>query len=74
MTIGEQIRAVRIATGLSQQELARRAGVAQSAVSEIETGVRLDPKYSTVKAIFDALSLHIGLPAIVEPDLPLEAG
>jgi len=36
--IGEQIRAQRIATGLSQAELARRIGVSPSALSQVERG------------------------------------
>jgi transcriptional regulator with XRE-family HTH domain len=36
--IGEQVRAERIATGLSQAELARRIGVSPSAVSQVERG------------------------------------
>jgi transcriptional regulator with XRE-family HTH domain len=36
--IGEQVRAQRIATGLSQTELARRIGVSPSALSQVERG------------------------------------
>jgi transcriptional regulator with XRE-family HTH domain len=36
--IGEQVRAERIATGLSQAELARRIGVSPSALSQVERG------------------------------------
>jgi transcriptional regulator with XRE-family HTH domain len=36
--IGEQVRAQRIATGLSQAELARRIGVSPSALSQVERG------------------------------------
>jgi transcriptional regulator with XRE-family HTH domain len=36
--IGEQIRAERIATGLSQAELARRIGISPSALSQVERG------------------------------------
>jgi transcriptional regulator with XRE-family HTH domain len=36
--IGEQVRAKRIAAGLSQAELARRIGVTPSAVSQVERG------------------------------------
>jgi transcriptional regulator with XRE-family HTH domain len=36
--IGEQIRAERIATGVSQAELARRIGVSPSALSQVERG------------------------------------
>ena len=43
----ENVRAIRISRGLSQQALAHRAGITQANVSRIEAGL-LDPKYSTV--------------------------
>jgi transcriptional regulator with XRE-family HTH domain len=43
--------------GLSQAELAKRAGVAVSAVNELENGVTTDPRLSTLMAI--AAALHV---------------
>jgi len=40
--------------GLTQKRLAEMAGVSQSLVAKIESG-KIDPAYSKVKAIFDAL-------------------
>jgi len=40
--------------GLTQQELARRAGVSQSLVARIEAGT-VDPRYSKVAGVFRAL-------------------
>jgi transcriptional regulator with XRE-family HTH domain len=37
-TLGEQVRRTRIFVGLSQEELARRAGVSQGSVSRLESG------------------------------------
>jgi predicted transcriptional regulator len=40
--------------GLTQQKLARRAGVSQSLIAKLESQ-KIDPSYTKVKAIFDAL-------------------
>jgi predicted transcriptional regulator len=40
--------------GLTQQQLARLAGVSQSLIAKLESG-KIDPSYTKVKAIFDAL-------------------
>ncbi len=53
------LAAWRNAHGLSQAELAEKAGVRTATVSDIEGG-RIDPRISTVKAIAGALSLGIG--------------
>jgi transcriptional regulator with XRE-family HTH domain len=37
-TLGEQVRRTRVFVGLSQEELARRAGVSQGSVSRLESG------------------------------------
>lgn len=52
---GEALRELRAASGLSQAELAERAGTCQAAVSLIETG-RRDPRAST----YLALAMHAG--------------
>lgn len=49
-----EIKKIRKKLGLTQTELAHKAGVSQSLVAKIESGV-LDPGYSKTKHIFDAL-------------------
>ncbi|MFP4524208.1 MAG: CBS domain-containing protein [Candidatus Woesearchaeota archaeon] len=49
------LKALRQSLGLSQQDLARRAGVSQSLVAKIESG-RLDPSLSNAQRIADALA------------------
>ncbi len=51
-TAAEQIRRIRSRERLSQYELARRSGVAQSTISRIESG-DLDPSWSTMSALLD---------------------
>ena len=53
----EQLRSLREATGLSQEELAERAGLSTDAVSALERGTRTHPYPATVRALSDALSL-----------------
>lgn len=49
-----EIKNIRKKFGLSQTQLAKRAGVSQSLVAKIESG-RIDPTYSKAQKIFDAL-------------------
>ena len=58
MKIGERIRAERVRAVLSQGELAEKAGISRTALSQIESGVAL-PRPSTIRKIADAL----GIPA-----------
>lgn len=41
--LGKRVHAARIAAGLSQGDLARRAGVAQAAISRLERGETVEP-------------------------------
>ena len=50
----EDIRRMRIRAGLTQKELAERAGVSQSLIARIERG-SVDPRLSTLKRILSAL-------------------
>lgn len=56
-TLGGVLRRARRAMGLSQQELAERAGLTASGVSQLERGVRTRPYPSTIRALADALEL-----------------
>lgn len=51
----QDIRAQRVRLGLTQEQLADAAGVSQSLVARIELG-EVDPSYSTLKAIVQALN------------------
>jgi predicted transcriptional regulator len=50
-----EIQKLRRQAGLTQQELARRAGVSQSLIAKLEAG-RIDPSFSKAKKLFEALS------------------
>ena len=53
--IGDQIKTARKAAGWTQAELAEKAGVLQSAVSEIETSKRRRPSYEVVSKLLAVL-------------------
>ena len=54
---GERLRGLREAAGLSQEELANRAGLTAKAVSLLERGERKRPYPHTVRSLADALGL-----------------
>ena len=56
------LRYIREKKGLTQQELAKRAGVTQDSVSRIETGER-DPRRSTLEKL--ALALEVEDPSML---------
>lgn len=57
--IGVEVRSLRARRGMSQHELAKRAGISRVSVSEIENGKR-DPGSSTVAKLADALGVPAG--------------
>jgi predicted transcriptional regulator len=50
-----EIQKLRRQAGLTQQDLAKRAGVSQSLIAKLEAG-RIDPSFSKAKKLFEALS------------------
>jgi predicted ATPase/DNA-binding XRE family transcriptional regulator len=54
---GQQLRRLRDAAGLTQAELAERAGISEKAVGALESGRRQRPYPSTIRALADALEL-----------------
>src|SRR5688500_18614169 len=53
----ELLRRARRATGLSQEELAERAGLSARAISALERGVNRAPRPDTLDMLADALAL-----------------
>lgn len=60
--IGETVRMERTRRRLSQQDVARLAGVSPTRIHELETASR-DPRFSTVESVVAAL----GMTLTVEP-------
>lgn len=56
-TFAENLLRLRKAAGLSQMELASRAGLTVSSVSQLEQGKIRDPRMSTVIVIANALGV-----------------
>ncbi|HET7037253.1 MAG TPA: tetratricopeptide repeat protein [Thermomicrobiaceae bacterium] len=54
---GELLRSYRVAAGLTQEELAERAGISARAVSDLERGVNRVPRRDTLGMLVDALQL-----------------
>lgn len=57
-TLATTLRLHRLQAGLSQEELADRAGLSVDAISALERGIRRRPQPRTLRALGDALSLH----------------
>jgi predicted nucleotidyltransferase/DNA-binding XRE family transcriptional regulator len=54
----ELLRGARVRCGLTQQQLAQKAGVTQSVVSAYESGKR-EPSLSTLRRLVNATGLHL---------------
>lgn len=61
-TPAELLRDRRVAHGLTQAQLARRAGTSQAAISRIESG-DVSPTFSTLAGLMGALGETLGLDA-----------
>lgn len=57
-TIGEAIRSARKAAGLTQVELRDASGVAQSSISQIESG-EIEPSFTTALRLLESLGAHL---------------
>ena len=67
--MGERLRAVRRARGLSLRELAKQLDVSPSLISQVETG-RASPSVSTLYAIAQVLSVSVDDLLFDEADRP----
>jgi predicted ATPase/transcriptional regulator with XRE-family HTH domain len=57
-SFGALLRRHRLAAGLTQEELAERAGVSARGVQDLERGLRTAPRTETVRLLADALGLN----------------
>ncbi|MGQ0847056.1 MAG: helix-turn-helix domain-containing protein [Sporichthyaceae bacterium] len=72
VTSGELLRRARKTSGLTQRELATRAGVSQSVIAAYESGAR-EPALSTLAALIEAAGvvLEVELAPATTPPLPI---
>lgn len=68
---GERVREERKARGMTQDELAEKAGLSRGRLNRIENGQIFDMKFATVVAVLEALdlSLRIGTANAGRPTL-----
>jgi transcriptional regulator with XRE-family HTH domain len=67
LSLGRAIRMVRTRRGLSQSDLARRAGVSTSLVSLVECGKR-DTPFETLLALAEALGVPLSILVFIAGD------
>ncbi|WIG57533.1 MAG: hypothetical protein OJF49_000277 [Ktedonobacterales bacterium] len=65
-SFGDLLRRYRVAAGLTQEELAERAGLSRRAIGALETGERLSPHRETITLLANALSLNAAARALLE--------
>ncbi|SHI23859.1 cupin domain-containing protein [Ferrimonas marina] len=58
MDIGQRLRAIRLGSGLSQRELAKRTGVTNGFISQIENNA-VSPSVSSLKKVLDGIPISL---------------
>jgi transcriptional regulator with XRE-family HTH domain len=66
MPFKDRLKRLRAAAGLTQQELATKAGIAMSSLAQMEAGTIANPRLNTLKAL--AAALGCGLLDLAESD------
>lgn len=59
ITLADRIKAARAQSGYTQAQLAKKAGLSQSAISRVEGGVVQSPGVDVLLAIANALGLEV---------------
>ena len=57
--LAENIKRYRAEKGLSQEQLAQKAGVTYSTLTKLESGVNQNPKVKTLQAVAEALEVTL---------------
>src|ERR671911_1389315 len=74
LQFGSLLRQHRLTAGLSQAELAERAGLSSDGIRALEAGRRATPRPYTVRALAEALALaeedRVQLYAAAQPETP----
>ena len=70
-TIGDQIRTIREALGMTQVQLAARSGLTQSMIAGIESGERGNPSFATVSNLAEALGCTFISQLSPKKDIPV---
>jgi transcriptional regulator with XRE-family HTH domain len=70
MPIKDKLRELREAANLTQMELAVKAGLSTSVISQIEQGTNTDPRMNTLKAVAQALG--VSLDTLTEIHVPAQ--
>lgn len=68
--VGDRLRTIRHRYGLSQREMARRAGVTHASISLIESG-RVSPSIGSLKKVLDGIPLSLAEFFTFDVDAPL---
>ncbi|HEY8402031.1 MAG TPA: helix-turn-helix transcriptional regulator [Cytophagaceae bacterium] len=71
MNFGEKIKQLREEKGYSVRELAKRAGLSKTTVSEVENNIVDNPKKETIERLAKALDVPVGL--LMEEDEVLQS-
>lgn len=58
--LGMRLKRLRIANGLTQVTLAKRARVTQGYIAQLESGIQKDPSLATVRRLARALKVSMG--------------
>jgi transcriptional regulator with XRE-family HTH domain len=53
------LKRIRVGKGLTQRDLAKRAGVTQGYVAQLEMGIRRNPSIDTLKRLAKALGVSV---------------
>lgn len=64
LALGEILREARERAGLTQSDLARRVGIAPNHLVRLESGEKVDPRWSTVVRLAAALGLSLDAIAV----------